>query len=93
VISGQNRTHVRAIINELHLRLKVAGESHKAMEGAQLGWWVVLDYGDVVVHVLQPQAREFYDLESLYGDCPRLDWRNVQFPAIPDLPDQRAPAI
>lgn len=96
IIGGQNRTHVRAIVNELHVRLKAAGEQHQPMEGAQLGWWVVLDYGDVVVHVLQPEAREFYDLEHLYGECPKLDWQTVELPAlpeIPDHPDEHAPAV
>ncbi len=98
VISGQNRTHVRAIVNDLHVRLKSAGEQHQPMEGVQLGWWVVLDYGDVVVHILQPEAREYYDLERLYGDCPQLEWQSVEIPEIPEYPDyeypeEKAPAV
>jgi ribosome-associated protein len=87
VITGQNRTHVRALVNELHVRLKAMGERHQRPEGQDLGWWVVLDYGDVVVHVLQRDAREYYDLDHLYGDCPLLDWREVEVPASPQ-PDQ-----
>ena len=78
IITGQNRTHVRALQNELHVRLKSLGETHKPVEGADLGWWIVLDYGDVVVHILQPEAREFYDLEHLYGDCPTMDWQSTE---------------
>ncbi|MFT5289343.1 MAG: ribosome-associated protein [Planctomycetota bacterium] len=91
MISGQNRTHVRAIVNDLHVRLKSVGEQHQPMEGIQLGWWVVLDYGDVVVHILQPEAREYYDLERLYGDCPQLDWPSVEIPEIPEYPDYEYP--
>jgi len=83
VITGQNRPHVRALYNELHVRLKAMGERHQPVEGADLSWWIVLDFGDVVVHLMQPEAREFYDLDRLYGDCPRLeDWASL----APDIP-------
>jgi ribosome-associated protein len=77
LVTGLNRTHIRALTNEIHLRLKAAGERHRPIEGGDLGWWVVLDFGDVAVHLMQREAREFYDLEKLYHDCPRLDWRAV----------------
>ncbi len=84
VITGQNRPHVRALYNELHVRLKAMGERHQPVEGADLSWWIVLDFGDVVVHLMQPEAREFYDLDRLYGDCPRLeDWASFA-PEIPE---------
>jgi len=78
---GLNRTHVRAIQNELHVRLKAIGETHKPIEGVEVSWWIVLDYGDVVVHILQPEARQFYDIEALYGECPRVDWQSIEVPA------------
>jgi ribosome-associated protein len=76
VASGTSRAHVKALFDELHVRLKAAGIQHRPAEGQELGWWIVLDYGDVVVHLLQPEARSYYDIERLYGDCPRLDWRS-----------------
>jgi len=78
IATGQNRNHVRAIYNELHVRLKALGEQHRPVEGADLGWWIVMDYGDVVVHLLQAEARAFYDLENLYEDAEQLDWRTVE---------------
>ena len=84
LVSGQNRTHVRALYNELHVRLKAGGELHRRVEGADLGWWTVLDFGDVVVHLFQPEARSFYDLEHLYGDCERLDWRSIEAADLPE---------
>lgn len=75
---------MRAIYNELHVRLKGAGEVHRRAEGLELGWWVLLDYGDVAVHVMQPEARRYYGLDQLYGDCPELDWRSEEMPALPD---------
>lgn len=88
VVSGNSRPHVKAIFDELHVRLKAAGEMHRPVEGAELGWWVLLDYGSVIVHILQPDAREYYDLEHLYGECAELDWRPIteaeDFPELPD---------
>ncbi len=78
IATGQNRNHVRAIYDEIHVRLKAAGERHRPVEGADLGWWIVMDYGDVVVHLLQAEARDFYDLEHLYEDAEQLDWRAVE---------------
>ncbi len=66
---------------ELHSRLKSLGEFHSKAEGLQDAWWVLIDYLDVVVHVLQPEAREYYDLDRLYGDCPNMEWRAVELPA------------
>lgn len=84
VASGTSRAHVKAMYDELHVRLKAAGEQHTRPEGTELGWWIVLDYGDVVVHLLQPEAREFYDIERLYGDCPRFDWTSEPEVELPE---------
>jgi len=83
LVTGLNRTHVRALENELHVRAKALGQRHNRIEGQSLHWWVVMDFGDVVVHLLQPEAREYYDLDRLYGDCPKLDWESV--PVADDL--------
>ena len=83
VVTGTSRPHVKALFNELHVRLKAAGERHLPAEGSDLGWWVLLDYGDVVVHLMQAEAREYYGLERLYGDCPQLDWRSEEIPQLP----------
>ena len=71
--TGLSRPHVKAITSEIHARLKERGETHPRPEGLDLGWWVLLDYVDVVVHVLQPEAREYYALDQLYAECPVLD--------------------
>jgi ribosome-associated protein len=44
------------------------------MEGYQEARWILLDYGDVIMHVFDKEARHFYDLELLWGDAPRLKW-------------------
>ncbi|MFT4538150.1 MAG: ribosome-associated protein [Planctomycetota bacterium] len=78
---------MKAVYNDLHIRLKAAGEMHARAEGADLGWWVLLDYGDVIVHILQSEARDYYDLDRLYGECDLLEWSSVQ---LPELPEPRA---
>ena len=77
LVTGLSRPHVRAITSEIHARLKEFGETHPRPEGADLGWWVLIDYVDVVVHVLQPEAREYYGLDQLYAQCPVLDVASV----------------
>ena len=84
VATGNSRAHVKALYNELHARTKAAGIGHHPAEGVELGWWIVLDFGDVVAHVLQRDARTYYDIERLYNDCPRLDWRNVPAALLPE---------
>ena len=83
LITGLNRPHVKAIHQEIHVRLKELGETYNRAEGAEAGWWVLLDYHDVVVHILQAEAREYYDLDRLFGECPELEWSAVELPGIP----------
>ena len=82
LVSGLSRPHVKALYDEIHVQLKALGETHTRAEGADLGWWVLLDYVDVVVHILQPEAREYYALDALYRDCPELDVARVPLPEL-----------
>ena len=84
IASGTSRPHIKAIQQEIQLRLKAAGRQKTRIEGTDLGWWVLIDYGDVVVHVMQPEAREYYDLDGLYGECAELDWRSLPAPPLPE---------
>jgi ribosome-associated protein len=81
LVTGLNKSHVRALQNELHVRTKTVGLKHHPVEGSNLHWWVVMDFGQVVVHLLQPEARDYYDLDRLYTDCKELDWEAVELPA------------
>jgi ribosome-associated protein len=69
--SGRSDTQVRAIANHIVDELKTEGHRPLHMEGLQSGRWVLVDYVDFVVHVFHPQARDFYQLENLWGDAPR----------------------
>ena len=68
--SGANDRQVRAIIDEVEIRLKQAGATLVRREGEHEGRWVLLDYNDVVVHVQSKDERAFYALERIWKDCP-----------------------
>jgi ribosome-associated protein len=73
IATGRTNVQVRAIADEVEEQLRVkAGEKPIGREGAGEDKWILLDYGDYVVHVFQPEERDFYRLEKLWGDAPRL---------------------
>jgi len=73
IATGNTDIQVRAIADEVEDRVREeAGMKPIGREGADEGKWVLLDYGDFVVHVFQPEERGFYRLEKLWGDAPRV---------------------
>jgi ribosome-associated protein len=70
--SGANDRQVRAIIEEVELRLGQAGATLVRREGEREGRWVLLDYIDIVVHVQNAEERVYYGLERIWKDCPVL---------------------
>jgi len=68
--SGANDRQVRAIIDEVELKLKQAGATLVRREGEHEGRWVLLDYDDLVVHVQNKDEHVFYALERIWKDCP-----------------------
>jgi ribosome-associated protein len=73
VATGGTARQVSAIVDEVDVTLKGAGAKVLGREGEAEGTWVLLDYGDVVVHVFQPEEREFYRLEKLWSDAGRVE--------------------
>jgi ribosome-associated protein len=74
IATGRTDIQVRSIADEIeHGLWERAHRKPIGREGAQEGKWVLLDYGDLVIHVFQPQEREFYRLEKLWGEAPRLE--------------------
>ena len=73
IASGASEPHLRAIVNEITDKLR---EDHylrpRAVDGALQAAWQVLDFFDVIVHIMRTDVREHYDLESLWGDAPRV---------------------
>jgi ribosome-associated protein len=71
--SAANDRQVRAIVDEIEERLREHGAKPVRREGEREGRWVLLDFGDLVVHVQHAQEREYYALERLWRDCPQVD--------------------
>lgn len=67
IASGTSDRHVRSIANRVVERAKQAGHGALGVEGHEYGEWVLVDLGDVVVHVMQPATRDFYKLENLWA--------------------------
>jgi ribosome-associated protein len=72
ITSGANQRQVQAIADEIVERLKREGTRPARVEGYKTAEWVLLDYGDFVVHVFEEKARRFYDLERLWRDAAQL---------------------
>jgi ribosome-associated protein len=70
IASGTSDTHVKSIADNVIEELKKDGVRPSHVEGLRGGRWVLIDYIDFVVHVFHPAAREFYQLERLWGDAP-----------------------
>lgn len=70
LITGRNERNVAAIADEIEDRLLDAGHKRLRREGRNEARWVLLDFGDLVVHVFHEQERMYYGLERLWKDCP-----------------------
>ena len=70
--SASNDRQVRAIVDEIELRMRQAGAELIRREGEREGRWVLLDYLDVVVHVQHSEERTYYALERIWKDCPQI---------------------
>lgn len=72
IASGEVERNVQAIADSVEDALLDAGFKTVRREGRETGRWVLLDFGDLIVHVFHEEERDFYDLERLWKDCPKL---------------------
>lgn len=70
ICHGNSTRQVKAITDHIVERLKESGQKVWHIEGYLYALWVLLDYGNVVVHIFTPEERDFYNLEKLWGDAP-----------------------
>lgn len=78
IAAGSNTRQVRTIVDEVEKQLREqAAVKPRAVEGLDDATWVLLDYGDVVVHVFLHETREFYGLERLWADAERIPWNGA----------------
>ncbi len=73
ICSGNSRTQVEAIADAIEEELEPSGIDVFGVEGKQEGRWVLMDLGDVVVHIFHREDREFYQIERLWGDAPLVN--------------------
>ena len=74
IATGANKRLADSVIDEIEEKVAAAcGEHPFAIEGREEGTWILMDYGSVIVHVFTPEARDYYRLETLWGDAPTLD--------------------
>ena len=78
IASAGNTRQVRTIVETIEQQLREQADARpRAEEGRAEGSWVLLDYGDIVVHVFLDETRAYYELERLWADAPGIDWEQL----------------
>ncbi len=78
IASGSSRRQLHAMSDEIdHRLIKELGDRRLGQEGYQGSTWVLLDYGTVVVHLFESETRGFYAIEKLWGEAPRIPWKEL----------------
>jgi ribosome-associated protein len=70
--TGTSTRHVKSLMDDAEVALRKVDRRPIRREGAEYGEWVLLDYGDVVIHVFEKETRSYYDLERLWADAPQI---------------------
>ncbi len=75
IATAATNRQMHALAEEVDRVISEQGSRRLGVEGYNSGSWILEDFGDIVLHVFSPEARELYDLERLWGDAPRIDWK------------------
>jgi ribosome-associated protein len=78
ICTGNNARHVQSIADSVEETLRKSGRRPLHMEGYSAAEWILLDYGDFIMHVFSPTSRKFYDLERLWRDARRVALQGIQ---------------
>ncbi|WP_431732852.1 ribosome silencing factor [Corynebacterium pyruviciproducens] len=78
IASAETERQVQAIVDEIEFKMKEAGYKPAKREGVRESRWSLLDYTDIVVHVMREEEREFYGLDRLYADCPIVNIEGIE---------------
>jgi ribosome-associated protein len=73
ICSGTSATHIKSIADNVQDKLRMEGKVRAKPQGDAESFWIILDYGDVILHIFDEQTREFYDLERLWSDAAKVD--------------------
>lgn len=82
MVSGTSNRQTRALAKNLHDKVKQAGGEVLGAEGEETGEWVLVDLGDIIVHIMQPDIRDYYRLEEIWGKYP-IDWQALRVKPAP----------
>lgn len=77
IVTTQSPRQMVALAEEANREMKAHGHRRLGIEGIEGSTWVLEDFGDVILHVFHPDTRKFYDLERLWADAERIDWRKI----------------
>ncbi|MDO4685874.1 MAG: ribosome silencing factor [Corynebacterium sp.] len=83
IASADNERQVSAVVDEIEDKLRELGAKPVRREGVREGRWVLLDYGNLVIHIQRNEEREFYALDRLWRDCPLIDIEGIETPVRP----------
>lgn len=72
IATGTSNRHVKTLVDGVEEKLREHGRKPIRREGVEYGRWVLLDYGDLVIHLFDQETRSYYDLERLWADAPRV---------------------
>jgi ribosome-associated protein len=78
IASAPSERQVGAIVDEVEDRLRELGSKPLRREGEREGRWVLIDFGDIIVHVQHEEERDYYALERLWKDCPEVDLSGIE---------------
>ena len=80
IASAPSERQIGAIVDEVEDRLRELGSKPVRREGERDGRWVLMDFGDIIVHVQHEEERQYYALERLWKDCPEIDLSTIETP-------------
>jgi ribosome-associated protein len=75
ITTGASGRQMSAVAEEVDRVMRSTGSRPRGVEGEKDSSWILHDFGDIVLHVFSPEARKLYDLEHLWADAPRVDWK------------------
>lgn len=81
LVTGTSRRQLHGVADSIDHVMEERGETRLGIEGYDASRWILLDYGDIVVHVFDQEGRSFYGLEHLWADAPQVAWQESPLPA------------
>lgn len=77
LMTGSSRRQIHTLAEEADAYMRSVDEKRLSIQGYQASRWIAQDYGDILVHVFDADSREYYALEDLWADAPRIDWKRA----------------